>query len=106
MTTANQPIPMARLNILWSSIRLAILASALLFLTLGARAQTTPAATKIEILGTGNASLLLSPLTDPDNNGLDAAGAASDPSWDWESVDASVEPDFEGGENAFNVFDH
>lgn len=59
-----------------------------------------------EILGTGTAALLTSDLTDPDNNGLDALDAATDPSWNWVSIDASHEPNFEGGENAFNIFDN
>jgi hypothetical protein len=85
---------------------LAALASALLLPTQSAQAQSTPAGTKIEVLGTGDTALLKSPLTDPNNDGLDDIGGATDPSWDWADITASVEPDFEGGENAFNVFDH
>ncbi|HUS36738.1 MAG TPA: LamG-like jellyroll fold domain-containing protein [Verrucomicrobiae bacterium] len=60
----------------------------------------------IQILGTGAESLLKGDLTDPDNNGLDALGAATDPSWNWVSINSSHEPDFEGGENSFNIFDN
>ncbi len=70
-----------------------------------ALAQTTPGVT-VEILGTGAESLLGGPLTDPENDGLDELGAATDPSWNWAEATASHEPDFEGGENAFNIFDH
>lgn len=97
---------MRKFHLTNSGLGLACLASALFLLTQNAQTQTTPAATKIEVLGTGNASLLLGPLTDPNNDGLDAIGGSTDPSWDWEEVTASIEPDFEGGENAFNVFDH
>jgi len=85
-----------------------LLAAGPLALTTNTSAQSTPANTKITILGTGNGALLRSPLTDPENDGVDAAGAATDPAsnWNWVNADASVEPDFEGGENAFNVFDH
>ena len=65
-----------------------------------------PSDTVIESLGVGATALLLSPLTDPENDGLDAPGAATDPSWNWTSITASVEPDFGGGEFAFNIFDH
>lgn len=64
------------------------------------------APTKIEILGTGAAALLGRDLTDPENDGLDALGAATDPSWNWAGITSSHEPDFEGGENAFNIFDN
>lgn len=60
----------------------------------------------IELIGTGTGALLGGDLTDPENDGLDAAGAASDPSWNWVSVAADDEPDFQGGEFAFNVFDN
>src|SRR5690349_11570050 len=60
----------------------------------------------IQSLGTGTAALLGGDLTDPENDGIDAPGAATDPSWNWVSIDASVEPDFEGAEDAFNVFDN
>ena len=69
-------------------------------------AQHTPAGTTASIRGTGAGALLGGDLTDPDNNGLDAIGGAFDPSWNWVSIDASHEPDFEGGENAFNIFDN
>lgn len=69
--------------------------------------QRTQAATAtIEVLGTGAASLIGGDLTDPENDGLDAVGAATDPSWNWVSITSNNEPNFEGGENAFNVFDN
>jgi hypothetical protein len=64
---------------------------------------------KTEILGTGAASLLGRDLTDPENNGVDALGAGADPAangWNWASISSSHEPDFEGGENSFNIFDN
>ncbi len=94
--------------------RLASLAAGLLVLGFAAQAQTTPNVT-VESLGTGTEALLgygasasnpIGPLTDPEWDGLDALGAATDPSWNWAGITASVEPDFEGGENAFNIFDH
>ncbi len=95
-----------KLNLLCGGLCLASLATVLLLLTPPAQAQSTPASTKIEVLGTGAESLLMSPLNDPNNDGLDALDGAMDTSWDWEEASASLEPDFEGGENAFNVFDH
>jgi hypothetical protein len=68
-------------------------------ITLGANTTT------IEILGTGTASLIGGDLTDPENDGNEDAGP-TDPSWNWKSIDASVEPGFGGGEFAFNVFDN
>jgi hypothetical protein len=75
----------------------------------GVSAPTGPfpgPAAKVEILGIGTSALLGKPLTDPDMNGLDALGGATSPTWDWAGITSSHEPDFEGGENAFNVFDH
>lgn len=60
----------------------------------------------IEILGVGAASLLGGDLTDPENDGVDKLGGASDPSWNWVGITSSHEPDFEGGENSFNIFDN
>jgi hypothetical protein len=60
----------------------------------------------IQSLGTETAALIGGDLTDPDNNGRDEAGAGTDPSWNWVSIDSSVEPDFNTGEAAFNVFDN
>lgn len=60
----------------------------------------------IESLGTGAESLVGGDLTDPEDDGLDEAGAAGDPSWNWASIDSDDEPDFEGAEMAFNVFDN
>jgi len=42
-------------------------------------AQHTPTNTTTQVLGIGTAALIGGDLTDPDNNGLDAAGAATDP---------------------------
>jgi hypothetical protein len=61
---------------------------------------------RAEILGVGAAALLGGDVTDPDGNGLDALGGATDPSWNWVGITASIEGDFEGGENAFNIFDN
>ena len=68
--------------------------------TLGANVTT------IDILGIGASALLGGDLTDPENDGLDALGAKNDPSWNWAGITASHEPDFEGGEFAFNIFDN
>ena len=84
---------------------LAIVTTGLLSLGLPAQAQTTPNV-RVDVLGIGAESLLGGPLTDPEGDGLDAAGGATDPSWNWAGIDASVEPDFEGAESAFNIFDH
>ncbi len=70
-----------------------------------ARAQTTPNVT-VQILGTGTQSLLGGDLTDPDNNGEDLEGSATSPTWNWTEITSSHKPDFEGGENAFNIFDN
>lgn len=67
--------------------------------TLGA-SQTT-----IEILGIDAASLLGSDLTDPENDGDEAAGPTS-PTWNWAGITSSHEPSFEGAEAAFNIFDN
>jgi hypothetical protein len=61
---------------------------------------------RIEILGVGAEFLLGGPLTDPEGDGLDAAGAATSPTWNWAGITSSHEPDFEGAESAFNIFDH
>jgi hypothetical protein len=60
----------------------------------------------IQSLGTGTAALIGGDLTDPENDGIDQAGAAADPTWNWVSINSSVKPDFNGGESAFNVFDN
>jgi len=62
-------------------------------------------APKIELIGTGTGALLGGDLTDPDNNGNEAAGP-NDPSWDWESITSNNKPGFEGAELAFNIFDN
>jgi hypothetical protein len=82
------------------------LASLSLLLGLSTQAQTTTPNVKVEILGIGASALLGGPLTDPDGNGLDAAGGATDSSWNWAGITSSHEPDFEGAESAFNIFDH
>jgi len=76
--------------------------------TPGETAEVTlgPNTTTIEILGVGAEALLGGDLTDPENDGLDALGGATDPSWNWAGITASHEPDFEGGENSFNIFDN
>ena len=68
----------------------------------------------MEVLGTGTGALLRSPLTDPENDGNEAAGDL-DPSWNWVSITANAEPGFNstpvagspaGTERSYNVFDH
>jgi len=59
----------------------------------------------IEILGTGAAALIGGDLTDPENDGDEAAGP-NDPSWNWESITSNNEPGFGGGEFSFNIFDN
>jgi hypothetical protein len=81
---------------------------AALVAVLGMTAQgqsTTPNVT-VEILGTGAESLLGGDLTDPENDGFDGPGGGTDPSWNWAEITASHEPDFEGAESAFNIFDN
>ncbi|MHC1769333.1 MAG: LamG-like jellyroll fold domain-containing protein [Verrucomicrobiia bacterium] len=85
------------------------LGSALLLLNLAAQAQTTTPNVTVEILGTGAESLIGGDLTDPENDGLDEAGAAGDPSWNWAGITSSHESDFEAGagtEASFNIFDN
>jgi hypothetical protein len=93
---------------------LASLITGLLLLSRGTQGQTTPNV-KMEVLGTGDSALLgygasvanpTGPLTDPEGDGLDATGGFTDPSWNWVEITGNDEPDFEGGENAFNIFDH
>lgn len=79
--------------------------SALSLLSPPARSQTTPNVT-VEILGTGAESLLGGDLTDPENDGEDASGSATSPTWNWTEITSSHEPDFEGGEFSFNIFDN
>jgi hypothetical protein len=71
-----------------------------------ALAQSTTPNVKVEILGEGAASLLGGDLTDPENDGLDELDAASSPTWNWAGITSSHEPNFEGGENSFNIFDN
>ena len=59
----------------------------------------------IEVLGTGTGALLGGDLTNPGNDGNEAAGA-EDPSWGWVSISANNEPGFDGGELAYNIFDN
>ena len=84
---------------------LASLALGGLLLGLTSQAQTTPNV-QVEVLGTGTAALLGGPLTDPEGDGLDALDAFGDPSWNWVEITGNNEPNFEGGEYAFNIFDH
>ncbi|MFT5189560.1 MAG: hypothetical protein ACI957_002590 [Verrucomicrobiales bacterium] len=60
----------------------------------------------IEILGTGVEALLGGDLTDPENDGLDEAGAAMDPSWNWVNITGNIEDDFGDPEQSFNIFDN
>ncbi|MFT5190696.1 MAG: hypothetical protein ACI957_003732, partial [Verrucomicrobiales bacterium] len=60
----------------------------------------------IVILGTGTESLLGGDLTDPENDGLDEAGAGMDPSWNWVAITGNIEDDFGDPEAAFNIFDN
>ena len=59
----------------------------------------------IEVLGTGAESLLGGDLTNPGDDGDEAAGP-DDPSWGWKSIAANNEPGFDGGELAYNIFDN
>ncbi|MCP5527538.1 MAG: discoidin domain-containing protein [Verrucomicrobiales bacterium] len=67
--------------------------------------QAHAATATIELLGTGTASLLGGDLTDPENDGDEAAGP-DDASWNWVSIESNNEPGFEGGEFSYNVFDN
>src|SRR5690606_32331041 len=62
-------------------------------------------AVTIESLGVGAEALLGGDLTDPEDDGDEAAGP-DDPSWNWVSITSSHKPAFNGGESAFNVFDN
>lgn len=84
---------------------LACILAGLAFSSSNLVAQTTPNVL-VEILGTGAESLLGGDLTDPENDGEDALGAATSATWNWASITSSHEPDFEGGENSFNIFDN
>jgi hypothetical protein len=97
---------MKRLLKTLSPTRLASLVLGLGLLGLPAQAQTTTPGVTVEQLGVGAEFLLGGDLTDPENDGLDALDAAEDPSWNWKSISASHEPNFEGGENSFNIFDN
>lgn len=68
----------------------------------------------MEILGIGTAALLGGDLTDPENDGSEAAGP-EDPSWNWRSIFSNSEPGFNGvalpgtpagTERSYNVFDN
>ncbi|MCC6233107.1 MAG: discoidin domain-containing protein [Verrucomicrobiales bacterium] len=74
-------------------------------LALSSRAQTTPNVT-VEILGVGAESLLGGDLTDPENDGEDALDSFTSPTWNWTEITSSHEPNFEGGEFSFNIFDN
>ncbi|MDA0812288.1 MAG: discoidin domain-containing protein, partial [Verrucomicrobia bacterium] len=58
----------------------------------------------IEVLGTGNESLIGGDLTSPNDDGNEAD--LNDPSWGWKSITSNNEPGFDGGELAFNIFDN
>ena len=59
----------------------------------------------IEILGVGADFLIGGDLTDPEDDGNEAAGP-EDPSWNWTSIESNIEPGFEGGEFSYNIFDN
>jgi hypothetical protein len=59
---------------------------------------------KIELLGTGTAALLGGDLTDPENDGDEAAYPG--PTWNGVTFFGNNEAAFGGGEFAFNVFDN
>lgn len=68
----------------------------------------------VTILGSGTTNegtdaLIGGDLTDPENDGVDIEGAGFDPAtnnWNFVSIDANDEPDFQGGEFAYNIFDN
>lgn len=82
------------------------LLAALALLGVNARAQTTTPGVTVDLLGIGAESLLGGDLTDPENDGEDLAGSATSPTWNWTEITASHEPDFEGAESSFNIFDN
>lgn len=68
----------------------------------------------MEVLGIGNAALLGGDLTDPEDDGNEAAGD-TDPSWNWKAIFSNAEPGFNGvalpgtpagTERSYNVFDN
>ena len=68
----------------------------------------------MEVLGIGTAALLGGDLTDPEDDGNEAAGD-TDPSWNWKAIFANSEPGFNGvalpgtpagTERSYNVFDN
>jgi len=72
-------------------------------------AADTPNVTLISSRGVGTAALRGGDLTDPENDGVDALGAGADPlanMWNWLSIASTDEPDFQGGENSYNIFDN
>ena len=82
------------------------LCTALALSSSNARAQTTTPNVTVEILGIGAESLIGGDMTDPENDGEDAVGSGTSPTWNWSEITASIEADFEGGENSFNIFDN
>lgn len=89
-----------------SFIRGRLVASICMALAAGA---FLPASLQGQATVTSIPGLLGGDLTDPENDGIDAVGAGADPAgnnWDFVSISASHEEDFEGGENSFNVFDN
>lgn len=80
----------------------------------GAGATLGNGGATMEILGIGSAALLGGDLTDPENDGNEAAGP-DDPSWNWAAIFSNSEPGFDavpvagtpaGGERSYNVFDN
>jgi hypothetical protein len=116
MSKTYPPLPQLGLN---RRLRFILLLS-LLFLVgsssrlLAAEATLSNGGATMEVLGTGTAALLGNDLTDPENDGDEAAGPDS-PTWNWRSISASVEPGFNstpipgaaaGTERSYNVFDN
>src|SRR5438093_2598520 len=97
-------------------VRRSSLVLSLLLLLIGSSRRTFAAATlgngaTMEVLGTGNSALIGQPgqpggpLTDPEDDGDEAAGELS-PTWNWRAISSRAEPGFGGGEFSYNVFDH
>ncbi|HEY6565696.1 MAG TPA: discoidin domain-containing protein, partial [Pirellulaceae bacterium] len=71
--------------------------------------NSKPKVPTITVRGIGAAALRGGDLTDPENDGVDATGAGADPvanGWNWVSIFSNNEPDFEGGEFSYNIFDN
>jgi hypothetical protein len=61
-----------------------------------------PLVTRITSLGTGTGALLRSDLTDPENDGVDAANT----NWNWVRIQSSTKNAFGTHEGAYNIFDN